>query len=236
MVTSGTVTVTAGGTPLSASITVNNRTNFSFTAVSPHQEINPYTCTSTSGSLILSVNNPPQNQGTNEETVGQYCDIEDYSYNFATISSGPNQGYSYITGATNNASFHWIVAQDVQNASSTFYQKQCGNYNARTNTGYIGGAQLNANTVRHESGTVEGHFGQYVTSQSDPNNNVGTGLEIAVNFSSGQTFQNWVSSYIAPRVTAITNKTRSPDPYDVNHDQSGAYDGPINFSPYAPCQ
>jgi hypothetical protein len=124
----------------------------------------------------------------------------------------------------------------MENSSSDFYQAQCGNYNSSTDTGFITGAQLDANTVRYESGTVQGHYGNYVTAQSNSANNVGIGLESAVNFSSGTTFQNWVKSYITPRMTTLHNETRSPEPYDVNHDQNGVYDGPINFLPYAPCQ
>ena len=242
MVTSGTVSVTAtvsgASTPLSAGVTVNNRTNFAFATVQPNKETNPYTCVSNSGSVVLSVNNPPQPAGGNNyDYIGKYCDIEDYSYNFLTLSdNGPNSGYSYITAATSNASFHWIIAQDADNPSSTFYKAQCGNYNAANSTGYISGAQLDTNTIRHESAIVQGHYGNYVTTQNNSNNNVGTGLESAVNLSSGTTFQNWVTSDIAPRITALHNGTQSPEPYDVNHDQNGVYDGPINFSPYAACQ
>jgi hypothetical protein len=237
MVTSGTVSVNAAGIPLSANITVNNRTNFAFTAVQPTKNGNPYTCISGSTQVVLSVNNPPQNAGSNFDYIGKYCDIEDYSYNFATISdNGPNNGYSYMTSATNDASFHWIMAQDAENPSSTFYRAQCGNYNSSTNAGFISGAQLQTNTTRHESGTTQGHYGNYVVTQNNSNNNVGTGLETAVNLSSGTTFQNWVSSYVAPRITALHNGTQSPEPYDVNHDQNGVNDGPINFAPYAACQ
>jgi hypothetical protein len=241
MVIGGTVSVTATSsgatTSLSATIVVNNRTNFSFTSVQPAKEGNPYTCTSVSGSSVISVHNPPQpNGGTNSDFIGEYCDIEDYSYDFATLSDdGPNNGYSYVTTPTNNASFHWIIAQAAENPASTFYKAQCGNYNASNNTGFISGAQLNTNTVRHESGTVQGHYGKYVATQSNSSNNVGFGLESAVNFSSGVTFQNWITGFIAPRITALKNGTALPDPFDVNHDQNGAYDGPINFSPYAVC-
>jgi hypothetical protein len=65
---------------------------------------------------------------------------------------------------------------------------------------------------------------------------IGIGLEAAVNLSTDSGFKNWVSSYIAPRVAAIRNSTKYPEPYDANHDQNGVYDGPINFSPYAACQ
>jgi len=238
VVTSGTVSVTVSGitNPLTANLTANPRTNFAFTAAQPQKEGNPYTCVSAGGSEVIEVNNPPQSQNSSD-AIGKYCDIEDASYEPASISdAGPNNGYSYVLSATNNASLHWIIAPDAENSSSDFYQAQCGNYNSSTNTGFISGAQLDANTVRHESGTVQGHYGNYVTAQSNSNNNVGTGLESAVNFSSGTTFQNWVKSYIAPRMTVLHNETRSPEPYDVNHDQNGVYDGPINFLPYAPCQ
>ena len=239
MVTSGTVSVMSSAGRLSASITVTNRSGFTFTAVQPHKETNPYTCVSSTGvSPILSVNNPPQPAvGSNFDYIGQYCDIEDYSYNFTTISdNGPNNGFSYITSGTNNASFHWIIAQDADNPSSAFYLAQCGNYNSSTRTGFISGSQLNTNIVRHESAPVQGHYGNYVNVQNNSANNVGTGLESAVNLSSGSTFTNWVNTYIAPRISALHASTQSPEPYDANHDQNGVYDGPINFQPYASCQ
>lgn len=91
--------------------------------------------------------------------------------------------------------------------------------------------------MRHESGAVQGHYGNYVVTQNNVNNNVGVGFEAAVNLSSGDAaFRTWVSGQIIPRITALHNGTHDPEPYDVNHDQNGVYDGPINFSPYAPCQ
>ncbi len=239
-VTSGTVSVMVSGAtaPLTASVTVSPRNSgFAFTAVIANKETNPYTCVSGGTSTVLSVNATPQAGNSSADVLGEYCDIESYSYNFITLTDhGPNQGYSYITNATNNASFHWIIANDVDNPSSQFYQAQCGNYNASTNAGFIAGSQLRTNITRHESGTVQGHYGKYVTAQNDSTKNVGTGLESTVDLSSGTTFQNFVSNTLVNRTNAISQATLSPDPYDANHDQNGVFNGPINFSPYASCQ
>jgi hypothetical protein len=96
MVTSGTVsaTVTSGGgsaTP-TAQITVNNRTNFAFTAVSPSEASgNSITCY---GGARTTLASPPSGG-----PLGASC--ADLAFSFqssAPISdNGPNNGYQYVT-------------------------------------------------------------------------------------------------------------------------------------------
>ncbi len=76
----------------------------------------------------------------------------------------------------------------------------------------------------------------YVAAQNNPAKNVGAGLEPVVDHSNGTTFQAFVSNALSGRISAISQATKSPEPFDVNHDQNGVFDGPINFTPYAACQ
>jgi hypothetical protein len=244
MVTGGTIQVdvtpsgASSATTLTASVTVNNRTNFAFTAASVGaKETNPYTCVAQVGSVTISVNDTPQAGSSGNDFIGMYCDIEDSAFNGATIGTGgPNAGYSYVTSPINQASFHWIIAGDADNPSSAFYNAQCGNWNG--STGFISGAHLRANTINHESGTVRGHYGQYVAAQNNAANNVGVGYESIVVFGDLTALQNAVtnSNDLIRRIGAIEQATANESTlFDVNHDASGVYDGPINFSPYDPC-
>ena len=132
-------------------------------------------------------------------------------------------------------SFNWIAADDVLNSSSVFYLHQCGNYNAATNTGFIGGADLSTNTVRHESALVQGHYGNYVTAQSTTQYNVGLAYESSVTYGNLSSLEASASSSVSQRQNAIQTAT-GVEPYSVNQSATGVFLGPLNFSPYVPCQ
>lgn len=228
------IVVNGSSYPVQTSLVVNARSNFAFAAVSPMKQSNGYTC---AGVGTILAPNPP----SNGSSVGQFCvNAGLFSFNFATIgtNAGPNSGFSYITSATNAAIFDWVIAPDADNSSSQFYMAQCGNYNPSTNTGYIGGATLQADTTRHESGVVQSHYSNYVVAQNNAANNIGVGLEAAVDMSTGSTFQTFVNNAVSARASSITSATQA-EPCGttfVNYNQSCGYDGPINFSPYAACQ
>jgi hypothetical protein len=235
-VQSGTVSVKVSvdgrDFPASTSLTVTPRSNFAFATVSPTKQSNGYNC---GGNVILTAPNPPSD-GT---LIGRYCDNATYSYNFITIGSnaGPNSGFSYVTSATNTATFNWIIAPDADDPSSQFYRAQCGNYNPTTGTGFIGGATLQADTTRHESGAVQSHYNNYVVAQNNTSNNIGVGLEAAVDQSAGQDFQTFVSNFLNSRISALHSAT-AVEPCNtefVMYNQSCVYDGPLNVAPYASC-
>jgi|GEM_PF-1809314 len=182
-VTGGTVTVqvssTGGNTlTLSASFTVTARSNFAFTAVSPTSVANnstPSTACST-----LSVPSPP----VQNSAVGVSCLDQEFSANDQAVSdSGPNQGYHYVTSASNSSSgiatgYYYVISPDLSNTSSAFYFAQTGTYDPQTNpNGYISGANLLADTIRHESGNVNAHYENYVLAQNNPANDVGVVAE-----------------------------------------------------------
>lgn len=139
MVTSGTVQVvarvsgTTGSLPLSASVTVNNRSNFAFTTVNPAQLNGTNSITCYAGDTHT-LNSPP----ADNQEEGHACADLAYSFNFATVSDeGPNKGYEYVTSASDQSApgqpgnhptkFEYIVLSDLLTAT-TFYNAQCGDF------------------------------------------------------------------------------------------------------------
>lgn len=240
IVTSGTVSVNvtvqgSAAVTLSAQLTVNPRSGFAFTAVSPVQESNPFN----GNGCSISVPSPPTSSG---DAVGMFCIQQRFTVGTAPqVSSGPNTGYSYVTSVTNSNSngptaYYWVVSPDLQKTSSTFYQAQCGNYNAQTNpNGFISGSNLNTNTVRHESGTVQSHYENYVLAQNIPTNNLGTVAEAIVGLTDPTTLANNATNTLSGKQDTITTATQV-EPFDVTHNASCIFQGFINFLPYQACQ
>jgi hypothetical protein len=234
MVTGGTVSVTANGdAPLSASITVNNRTNFAFTAVSPAPESDPFT----GDGCSVSVPSPPQQSG---DAVGIFCLAQYFSVNAATVSdNGPNNGYSYVSSISSSSGssttgYFYVISPDLENTSSTFYLAQCGNYNPTAQTGFISGANLLADTKRHEAGTVQSHYENYTVAQDNSANNLGTVAESKTGIESAQALANSVTSVLNQNVQTILTATQV-QPCSVQQDASCNFQGCINFSPYYSC-
>ena len=206
VVTAGSVSVqvTTSGhtTTLSTPITVNNRTNFAFTSVSPAQVMsNTLTCYTGSPYVLSS---PPSN-GSQE---GFSCADLAYSFNFATISdNGPNDGYEYVTSASDSSGglptkFEYVVVSDLLSVSTSFYTHQCGTYSSANTSGFIAGSQLKQNVLDHEQGSVFSHWTEYRDAQNNSSNNIGSAVEAAVGVpgSSGKSFattfgdQRWAES------------------------------------------
>jgi hypothetical protein len=238
IVTSGTVSVNvsvqgSASVPLSASLSVSPRSGFAFTAVSPQQEPDPFS----SNGCSISVPSPPTSSG---DAVGMFCLAERFNLQTSPqIASGPNTGYSYVTSISNSNSngstaYYWTISPDLQNTTSTFYQAQCGNYSQTNLNGFISGLNLNTNTVRHESGTVESHYGNYVVAQGIPTNNVGTVAESIVGLTDPTTLANNASSTLSGKQDTITTATQG-EPCDVTHNASCVFQGFINFFPYQSC-
>jgi len=238
IVTSGTVSVNvsvqgSAGVPLSASLTVSPRSGFAFSAVSPQQESDPFS----GNGCTISVPSPPTSSG---DAVGKFCLAQRFTVQTsAQISSGPNTGYSYVTSISNSdgngpTAYYWTMSPDLQNTASTFYQAQCGNYSQTNPNGFISGANLNANTVRHESGTIQSHYGNYVAAQNIPTNNLGTVAESIVGLTDPTTLANNATSTLNGKQNTITTATQV-EPCDVTHNASCVFQGFINFFPYQAC-
>lgn len=245
MVTSGTVRVTVqqGGRThsLSKSITVNARNNFAFTAVTPAQVTNNFNCQE-NGTLSVPV--PPVNGGR----LGMTCLIQRASWNDTTITdNGPNHNFKYVTAASNSdpnqtahpsTAVYFLIHPDLENTASDFFKAQCGNYDPVTNTGFISGPQLLANTRNHEMGSVRGHYKQYVDTQNKPENNIGVGMEAMVGGPSTPLadFRQSIIAETNRRRNTIEQAFAVEDCNgQVNRDEQCTYHGHINFAPYAPC-
>jgi len=181
MVTSGTVTVTAGSASLSYVIAVISRPSFAFTAANPSQLLgtNSITCYSGQSTTLTS---PPNNN----QDEGAAC--ADQAFSFQTSSpisdGGPNNGYQYILSASNSYNgqatrYQYIVVSDLLSAT-TFYNAQCGTYSSSNSNGFIAGLQLKQNVFDHEMGPVLSHWTEYVNAQNSSNNNIGSVVEAQI--------------------------------------------------------
>ncbi len=240
MVIGGTVSVTvtssgAASTP-SAQITVNNRTNFAFTAVNPTQASgNSITCNDGTTTTLPS---PP----AANSAEGYSCADMAYSFNFSTVNdSGPNNGYEYVTSASNvNGSnptqFQFIVVTDLLSAT-TFYNAQCGNYSSSNSSGFIAGSQLKQNVFDHEQGSVLSHWTEYTTAQNSSGNNIGTVLEstTAPPGSTGNTFAQTAGNAALSRIEQAVAVEPCGGLVDKDSSQACALCGAFNYSPYQSC-
>ncbi len=239
IVTSGTVSVTANGMPLTASVAVTNRSNFAFTAVSPTQATgNSITCYNGDNTNLVS---PPNSTSFK----GASCADLAFSFTNAQISdNGPNNGYQYVTslsdtGGSQPTQFPYIVVSDLLSAT-TFYNAQCGNYSSSNSAGFIAGSQLKQNVFDHEQGSVMSHWTEYRDAQNNPSNNVGAVLEAmtappGTSQSAYQTnLTNAGKTALSNIVTAANNEPCGEDPTE-DSSQSCAKCGAINYNPYKSC-
>jgi hypothetical protein len=242
MVTSGTVTVTAGTTLLSAIVAVAARTGFAFSAVSPTIEPNNTTVTGCNPAL-LSIPTPP----SDGSLLGLNCLIAASSFTDTTVSdSGPNQGYHYVASAKDSftriprgvptrTAYYYVISPDLSNTSSAFYLAQTGTYNAQTNpTGFISGSNLLADDIRHESGTITSHYDNYVVAQNSPSNNVGVVMEAEVGPPSQLVvaFETKVNNDVAAAKN-ITDAARAVEPClnpYVGYDPTCTLQGFVNYT------
>lgn len=119
---------------------------------------------------------------------------------------------------------------------------QCGNFDPQSQTGFISGAELKANTIHHESANLpNSHYYNYRVAQDDPENNVGVVAEslVAGPSTSAQTFSNNVSNTLGGKQTTIRIATQvEPCGGLVNRNHAGNCEnlGAINYPPsYQAC-
>ena len=240
MVTGGTVSVIVSGqTTLSASITVNNRTNFAFTGATPTQVMaNTLTCYNGTTRVLAS----PPAAGSFE---GAACADQAYSFNYAEITdAGPNNGYGYVTSVSNSSGgsptkFEYVVVSDLL-SSTQFYTAQCGTFSSSNTSGFIAGSQLKQNVFDHEQGSVLSHWTEYRDAQNNSSNNIGAVLEPIVGTPgmSGSTYQqNLQNAGNAALGRISTAEAVEPCNGLVTCDTSQVCKtcGAINFAPYQSC-
>jgi hypothetical protein len=157
-------------------------------------------------------------------------------YDFTTdavAGSGPNAGIKWVSEILdqpesqqppNAVVFRYVITPALENEQGAFFQAQDGSYNpaldvtpacSATNTqqqltiGYIAGATLLANTIRHEAGATQSHYNHYVTAQNQSSTNIGTVAEalLAAPSTTIPTFTASVTSMLADKYTDIINAT-----------------------------
>lgn len=172
-----------------------------------------------------------------------HCADQAYSFNYTTINdSGPNNGYEYVTSASNMngqnspTKFEYVVVSDLLRQTA-FYNAQCGNFSSSNPTGFIARSQLKQDVFNHEQGSVLSHWTEYRDAQNDSSNNIGAALESAIGApgSSGGSFAQNSGDAAMNRIAQATGVEPCGGDVTKNSSQSCASCGTINFSPYLSC-
>ncbi len=105
---------------------------------------------------------------------------------------------------------------------------------------FISGANLLANAIRHEAGTTQSHYNNYVVAQNNAANNLGTAAEAKIDGPSVafNSFLQNVTDLLNSKQAAI-NTAFLVEPCgasDVRLDANCTFQGNINFAPYQSCQ
>lgn len=240
MVASGTVraTVTQGGRnyPLQKVVSVGSRDNFALSGLPATKVANGTTV----GGSALSVPEVPTGSGDN--AIGKFSLNMTVSAQTSSINGGPNSGFKYVTSVSyaNDAIYAYVISPALEDTNSEFYRAQCGNYNPQTDTGFISGAALLANTIRHEAGNVQSHYKNYLDALEDSSKNPGTVAEKLV-AGPGTDLNSFGPNVVKPQLDASSAAVVSAaqvEPCgasDVTLNASCQKSGNINFAPYQAC-
>jgi hypothetical protein len=155
-----------------------------------------------------------------------------YSYDTAAVSSGPNQGLYYVTSyaPTGTRYFQWAMTNHLANASSEFFERNCGS------PPFISGAVLRSNVQEHEAGTSLGHYQQYRDARNA--HNPGAAAEQHVLLAESETaFRSHLVQTLTAKFQQIFDATSSESACnsEANYDTSCTRRGEINYPPYQPC-
>jgi hypothetical protein len=236
VVQSGTVSTTVSylPQPITASLTVNARTGWAFTAAAA-QYMNSGPGTGACASVIPQ--RPSEPGDDDYEGLGESClDQGRSDWTPTVVSGGPNNGYKYAPSAlTNTTAYQWVRTAGL-NSGANFYTHQTGV------PGCISGAQLATNVQRHESGSGYltgnwGHWGNYNHSQGLTSNNVGSVIEASLGPPSQTSpqFKNSVNASLDNAQGTIQADTASHEPWGPEFDSTHTYNGEINWYPYNYC-
>lgn len=100
--------------------------------------------------------------------------------------------------------------------------------------GFISGANLQSNTIRHESGIVQSHYENYVVAQNSPANNLGVVAEATVEKTSLANFSTDLTNILTGKASAIKS-AQMVEPCSVQQDANCTFQGNVNFAPYQSC-
>lgn len=239
----GKVTVSRGGSSTTIQaplLQVTPRSGWAWTAKQPSKETWPFT---TPNGSVLNPSNPPT---TTSPAVGWFgLDLNNSGGSTAAISdNGPNHQFKYFSSPIDDSAegrptgFYWVLPPDLENTSSEFYLRQCGDYNPATQTGvFISGANLLVQAARHEAGASQSHYANYVTAQNATATNLGLIAERAVagTSTSLESLAAQASGDLATARGLIVAATEQ-EPYPPNYSENNVFLGNINLSPnYANC-
>ncbi len=92
------------------------------------------------------------------------------------VETGPNAGYVFIRTAdlfdsTGSSYYYFVIADDYDDPTSTFYKKQCGDYE-HTHMGADTIDTQRAAIIYHESGLLYSHYAKYLQLNGDPSYNL----------------------------------------------------------------
>jgi hypothetical protein len=234
-VQSGTVSVTvtsgSGGghnqTKATGALTVSARSGWAFNPATSNRIANGSAC---DGTTLSVVSTPVPNARVGESDAYSAAQWTGQQIG----GDGPNTGYAYATSPSDQSQYCWVISNDVDNSTSAFYQAQCGNWNGTS--GYISGPTLDADDQRHEGGSVNSHYAEYVSAVQS--NNIGTLIESFVEFTNPSNFNTDLSGRVSNMASTIAADA-APEPcgtQNVNYNAACVFDGNINFGPnYASC-
>ncbi len=195
MVTSGTVSVAAtykgNTTTVSASITVTPRSS-GFTVAAP---VKPYPASPSPNGTppMATLTSPPTGE---EGTFGQSAYNYNYTFNSATISGGPNGGYSYITSFSDSSVYIFELNPGLTNRNDPFYTHQYGN------CGIPSAIQIASAVRSHEVYATPSHYSEVAAALN--NNNPGPAAEAAI-AAPNQSIQTIVNQTVKPIYQSAVN-------------------------------
>jgi hypothetical protein len=178
--------------------------------------------------------------------LGAYC-LEPFGgVNYNVVSAGPNVGLKWVDrfgfnfdgSATDRPRwrFRWNINPDLDDVDCAFYQQQSGSYHPTNNpTGWILGANLRANTIRHEAGSVaQSHYTNFVAANSS--NDIGSAAEALLGSQDTvlTAFATQSDDKLASIRTAIGDATKNPEPFGPEFNELGERQGFTNWSNYGP--
>ena len=214
---SGQVTVTAvsgsSSTSLSATLTVVPRTNF--TVAMPAQP----TTTSPQGTDGMGVETSPPSGA--EGTLGQsaYSYAYDLGYS-ASILSGPNTGYRYVTGITVSSVYVYELNPGLTNTTDGFYVHQYGK------CGFPSVADIVTGVQNHGYAATPSHYSKIAAALSA--SNPGVAVEGVVAPSQAGSIDDMAKGAATPAYQAAVNAGAAggePPTYLPSN---------INYYPYQP--
>jgi hypothetical protein len=172
-------------------------------------------------------------------TLGIYClELGPVRQSGYINDQGPNRDVRFVLNLTIGSTIYkCLINPDLDDTGCQFYTQQTGSYPADP-MGFISGEQLKLNAIRHESGSTQSHYAQYLIANADPTKNIGVGVEglLARGESTSEAdFLATIDAVIAARRASISEATDQPEPYGAEYNAAGQFQGYVNYASYVGC-